>query len=84
MRKTRTPSGRFTPRTIEDVFALYLARELSDVERVRWYVRLTERYSLCLLVNALRHARKLGKTEAVSPQAFLRALSDLLTEGERL
>jgi hypothetical protein len=84
MPRPRKVTRRFTPRTIEDVFALYLARELGDVERVRWYAKLAERYSLCLLLNALRRARKLQRIEGISPEAFLRALSDILTEGKRL
>lgn len=84
MPRPRQSSPRFTPRTIEDVFALYLARELSDVDRVRWYAKLAERYSLCLLLNALRRARKYQRTEGISPEAFLKALSDILTEGDRL
>ncbi len=84
MGRPRNATRRFTPRTIEDVFALYLARELSDVERVRWYAKLAERYSLCLLLNALRRARKHQKIDGISPEAFLKALSDILTEGERL
>lgn len=84
MGRPRNAVRRFTPRTIEDVFALYLARELSDLERVRWYAKLAERYSLCLLVNALRRARQQTRIQRVSPEAFLKALSDILTEGNRL
>ena len=73
---------RFTPTSIEDVFAIYLSRELDDSERVRWYARLTQRYSLCLLLNALRQARKDAGREKVEPEEFLVAFQELLSKED--
>jgi hypothetical protein len=79
MPKTKTlPIHPFRPTTIEDVFALYLARELTDEVRVRWYARLCNRYSMCLLLNALRAARKRGRSEVVTPEQFLSELEELV------
>ena len=75
----RTPA--FSPRSIEEVFALYLSRELGDVEQVQFYVRLTKLHSLCLLLNALRAARKRKSEERVGPEDFLNALDQLAEEG---
>ena len=67
----------FRPSTIEDVFALYLARELTDSIRVRWYARLAQRFSMCLLLNGLRRARALAGRDQVSPEQFMAALSEI-------
>lgn len=64
----------FRPATMEDVFALYLSRELSDVVRVRWYARLSQRFSMCTLLNALRRARVAHGREVLTPEHFLAAL----------
>jgi hypothetical protein len=77
----RRKPNRFQPANIQDVFALYLARELGDSVRVRWYARLTRSYSMCLLIVALRRARANVAGERVSPEAFLRTLGDLMVEG---
>lgn len=83
MPKTKTLKSAvhpFRPTTIEDVFALYLARELTDEVRVRWYARLCNRYSMCLLLNALRAARKRAGSDVVSPEQFLAAVEELVEE----
>jgi hypothetical protein len=69
---------RFRPSTIEEVFALYLARELCDVERVRWYARLCNRYAICLLLNALRSARRRAAGAPLTPVHFIVALEHML------
>ncbi len=69
---------RFVPTQLREVFALYLARELSDPQHVRWYARLTQTHSMCLLVNALRRARAAARTDAVTPEQFIEAVSELL------
>ncbi len=50
---TRTDAG-FLPAQLNDVFAVYLARELNDPAHVCAYARLAAEHSMCLLVNALR------------------------------
>jgi hypothetical protein len=80
MRRSVLAIATFRPQTLEDVFALYLARELSDATRVRWYARLSERFSMCLLLNGLRRARAASGRERVSPEQFIHALEQL-TEG---
>lgn len=77
---SRQAPDRFLPGRIEDVFALYLARELGDSQRVRWYARLTRVYSMCLLLVALRRARASITGVRVSPDAFLKSLGDLMVE----
>jgi hypothetical protein len=74
----------FTPYSIEEVFALYLSRELQDGERVRFYVRLAQHYSLCLLLNALRAARRRKGSDQVEPREFLRVLQALTRENHLL
>lgn len=81
--KPRGGSAPFRPASMEDVFAVYLARELGDSSRVRWYAKLTSQYSLCILLNALRRVRK-RRSEQVDPEGFHSALRDLLAEGEVL
>jgi hypothetical protein len=81
MRKVQSAnSPQFVPSTIEEVFALYLSRELNDVMRVRFYVRLTARYSMCLLLNALRATRRNNGQDAVRPEEFLQVLDRMIEE----
>jgi hypothetical protein len=70
---------RFVPSSIEDVFAIYLSRELDDIRRVRWYAGITRQYSMCVLLNALRRARR-HRTDKVGPEQFIEALRALLEE----
>lgn len=78
----REAAPRFRPRRIEDVFAVYLSRELADTKRIRFYARLTERYSLCLLLNALRRARAEAGANQVEPERFVAEMVALLDEKE--
>lgn len=80
-RSQSADEDQFSANSIEDVFALYLSRELDDLVRVRFYVRLTSRYSMCLLVNALRMARRTAGREKVRPEEFLRAVDRVAEEG---
>jgi hypothetical protein len=66
--------ARFTPRSLEDVFAIYLARELEDLSHIGFYVALVRRYSLCVLLNALRRARTTAPDGQVTPARFHAAL----------
>jgi hypothetical protein len=78
LRAASTP--HFMPSTIEEVFALYLSRELHDPVRVRFYIRLTTRYSMCLLLNALRTARRQKGQETITPEEFLEVLDTVVKE----
>jgi hypothetical protein len=78
VRSANTP--QFVPNTIEEVFALYLSRELNDLVRVRFYVRLTARNSMCVLLNALRIARRRKDQEAITPEEFLEVLDSAVKE----
>jgi hypothetical protein len=80
MPKANSLTPPFRPASLEGVFALYLSRELSDVVRVRWYARLSQRFSMCTLLNALRAARVARGREVVAPEHFLAALEEM-TEG---
>lgn len=71
----------FRPATLEDVFALYLSRELNDVVRVRWYARLAQRFSMCTLLNALRRARVTCGREVVAPEHFIASLEEMTEES---
>lgn len=71
----------FLASSLEDVFAIYLSRELGDTERIGWYARLTHRYPLCLLLNALRRARKQAGHDRIQPETFHAALRRLLVDG---
>lgn len=79
-KSSTTAAQPFIPHSIEAVFALYLSRELGDVERVRFYVRLTKLHSMCLLLNALRAARRQKGSDHVVPSEFLAALDGLARE----
>lgn len=83
IKHSRQTPDRFQPTRTEEVFALYLARELQDSARVRWYAALTHRYSMCLLLLALRRTRARARVQKaqVSPEAFMAALADLMLEG---
>jgi len=72
------PHSEFLPKQLNQVFAVYLARELNDAAHVSTYARLTAEHSMCLLVNALRRARSSAEREQVLPEEFLHAVGDLL------
>jgi hypothetical protein len=75
------PAPRFIPHTIEEVFAIFLARELDDVSRIRLYASLVRKFSLCVLLNSLRQARKEAGAAEVDPAHFLAALETLSEEN---
>lgn len=74
----------FLAASLEDVFAIYLSRELGDTERIGWYARLAHRYPLCLLLNALRRARKQAGHDEIRPETFNAALQRLLGDESPL
>lgn len=73
------PEPKFIPKSTEDLFALFLSRELQDSSRARFYAGLARTYSLSLLLNALRSARK-ASGGAPTPTHFLAALRGELNE----
>lgn len=81
MSKKATTSADFVPRSIEDIFALYLSRKLRDVSSIGFYVRLTKLHSMCLLLNALRTTRRRTESERVEPSEFLAVLRDAYPVG---
>ena len=56
-------AGHFRPKSIGEVFALQLARQLDDVDSWQQYIRLSERCSQDLLLRAFKHSFKLKGTE---------------------
>ncbi len=81
MANRRLPgSDTFIPHCLDDIFAVYLSRELRDTERVRFYARLTKQHSMCLLINALRSARTRKRSDLVEPPEFVAALDQLTVE----
>ena len=63
-------SGHLRPKSIGEVFALQLARQLDDVDSWQKYVRLSERYSQDLLLRAFKHSFKLQGTKATLADRF--------------
>jgi hypothetical protein len=56
-RTSSSPKG-FRPRTVEEFFALQLARKLADTENLRYYQTLVEQYPRELILQAYRRAEK--------------------------
>lgn len=67
-------------RSFNDVFALYLARELNDTERLGWYIELAHKHPLCLLLNALRAARRGAGGNVPTPDEFAQVMRALDSE----
>jgi hypothetical protein len=72
------PLSEFLPEQLNQVFAIYLARELNDPVHVGAYARLATEHSMCVLVNALRRARSAARRERVEPEEFFQAVADML------
>jgi hypothetical protein len=51
------PTSSFAPRTMEELFAVHLARKLNDIAAVRHYVSLVDSHSEAQLLCAYRRAR---------------------------
>jgi hypothetical protein len=73
-------AGRFWPRSIEEVFGIYLSRELGDEQHAERYIRLSAQHPLPLLLIALRRARAGTAEEYTSPERFFHELSFLVPE----
>lgn len=74
VRPRTAPPKQQAPRSLNEIFALYLARELADEKRLGWYVKLANKHPLCLLLNALRRARSRLGRERVSGEDFAEAV----------